>query len=786
MEPRSAGMVTLARILALCWFWVLRPEVAAEHGCCQYQRPQLRQRMAHHGEHRGRGGVPNARSADRGHSQSCASGDQPSQEGRRQGGTDPEGPARTSQDVGAVRAQAPHFLSERKEDVLRNHDSLGQRVDGGSGGADRHPRGDEQGSSLVRGRVTGAYGVGGPRLGGTYGCAGPDAAARRPYAPSGRAPEDRAGDLCWRLGFATWRLCHACGPHPGRGKTVCADKDLQLGISRPGQGGSLPGTQPADRTLGGASSSNFWASAWYTGWSCGRLSSHTACWWRAFLGRHPGWGTTRCYGTLWLGQQSSGDERRHRSRAGRRPSACLVTGSQEDGVAFLSEICAFRATLPQLECSCSPLLRMGALQQSQDRAFDAVCRVSPVSCGSHSPALSGVQLRVGCCCPGVPPSPLFLALGPDDFPLRWACAAGCHLGLVSSAAEEEHWAVALSSAASPFRLDFFPDSLPQGQCANFGCYPFFWLPVLFTTSSGHIPHCPAFSPSGLGPLLFSLSGELVPSEACLGEATRAVLPPSRRSKVPKCCIGGAGATTLCSRTFTAILLALARLSTSWVHAVGQAAASFFLTLAGLALAILWQMLGAVFPGRRTPLGALLWAFHSGLPLRVATSLGSVGSPQHAVLDWAPHRPARRASGRIVRGPRSLSGAGTCSMAWLLVACLWSLPVCVWSAPPGIPPVDALSDSAAAASRRYPEPPDPLEDTPGYPPERAPDVVHPALNPPRGPPPPFPVRREIPTLPRQTVPVVVRDVVCGAYVLSPGYQPEAVTFRLGFPVMPRTL
>ena len=120
------------------------------------------------------------------------------------------------------------------------------------------------------------------------------------------------------------------------------------------------------------------------------------------------------------------------------------------------------------------------------------------------------------------------------------------------------------------------------------------------------------------------------------------------------------------------------------------------------------------------------------------------------------------------------------MAWLLVACLWSLPVCVWSAPPGIPPVDALSDSAAAASRRYPEPPDPLEDTPGYPPERAPDVVHPALNPPGGPPPPFPVRREIPTLPRQTVPVVVRDVVCGAYVLSPGYQPEAVTFRLGVP------
>ena len=78
------------------------------------------------------------------------------------------------------------------------------------------------------------------------------------------------------------------------------------------------------------------------------------------------------------------------------------------------------------------------------------------------------------------------------------------------------------------------------------------------------------------------------------------------------------------------------------------------------------------------------------------------------------------------------------------------------------------------------PPDPLLVTPGLPAERAPDIVHPAVLPPRGPPPPFPVRRELPALPRQTAPVSIHDVVCGAWVLSPCYLPEAITFQLGVP------
>ena len=119
---------------------------------------------------------------------------------------------------------------------------------------------------------------------------------------------------------------------------------------------------------------------------------------------------------------------------------------------------------------------------------------------------------------------------------------------------------------------------------------------------------------------------------------------------------------------------------------------------------------------------------------------------------------------------------------LLAACLWNAPLVVWSTPPGLPDLVAAGQAAEHArdQRRYPRPPDPLEEAPGYPIAGAPDIVHPSIGPPRGPPTPTPVRWEMPVLRQSTHPVDTCETDCGVLVLTPGYLPEALTLRIGLP------
>ena len=212
-----------------------------------------------------------------------------------------------------------------------------------------------------------------------------------------------------------------------------------------------------------------------------------------------------------------------------------------------------------------------------------------------------------------------------------------------------------------------------------------------------------------------------------------------------------------------------------LHVLGSVVIPFFVALAGVFLAALWRMLGAAVPGRRTPLGCLLWP-ELGIPLSVTWCMRFASPAQTPCLDWTRQR-LRRTNKRR---------AGVCAVGmqrlllWHLL--VWNLPQCIWCAPRGLPTLSAAAEAAGAAQPRrvYPAPPDPLGESEGLPPDRAPDVIHPSVSPPRGPPPPLPIRTELPALRQQTTPVQTCDVDCAAFVMCPGYQPESLRLRVGMP------
>ena len=129
-------------------------------------------------------------------------------------------------------------------------------------------------------------------------------------------------------------------------------------------------------------------------------------------------------------------------------------------------------------------------------------------------------------------------------------------------------------------------------------------------------------------------------------------------------------------------------------------------------------------------------------------------------------------------------AGVCAVGMQRLL-LWHLLVwkqCIWCAPRGLPALTAAAEAAGAAQPRrvYPARLIPLGESEGFPPDRAPDVIHPSVSPPRGPPPPLPIRTELPALRQQTTPVQTCDVDCAAFVMCPGYQPESLRLRVGMP------
>ena len=187
------------------------------------------------------------------------------------------------------------------------------------------------------------------------------------------------------------------------------------------------------------------------------------------------------------------------------------------------------------------------------------------------------------------------------------------------------------------------------------------------------------------------------------------------------------------------------------------------------------MLGAAVPGRRTPLGRLLWP-ELGISPSVTWCMRFASPAQTPCFDWTQQRLRRTNKGC----------AGVCAagrqrlLLWHLL--VWSLPQCIWCAPRGLPILSAAAEAAVDAQprRAYPAPPDPLGESEGLPPDRAPDVIHPSVSPPRGPPPPLPIRTELPALRQQTAPVQTCDVDCAAFVMCPGYQPESLRLRVGMP------
>ena len=284
------------------------------------------------------------------------------------------------------------------------------------------------------------------------------------------------------------------------------------------------------------------------------------------------------------------------------------------------------AAEPQLGHACPVLLRMGAL--FQDRMAEAACDVSSCSSWPRGQVALAVQPEVGCAPLGAFVVSAFrLAGDPGDALSHWVCAMRCCQAPVSSAGVSKHWVCALPTAASPTHRSSGACFL-RGQCAfNYGCYPFARHPSFAGVPCGFPAFCPASPHSGLG--LVSPFAPGVAADLCLilDEALRASSPRALFSEVPKCCIGGAGATTSLSVWGAFLGAVCAGLSGMQSLDVLWAVPPFFLALAGLTFAILWQFLGAALPGRRTPLGFLLWSILlTGrlMPLPLGFGVGQAG------------------------------------------------------------------------------------------------------------------------------------------------------------------
>ena len=353
----------------------------------------------------------------------------------------------------------------------------------------------------------------------------------------------------------------------------------------------------------------------------------------------------------WLRARVSGplDVGDYRPGARRRSETSVISWFDPHGVASVSGAGCCRATLPQLGHACPVLLRMGALQGFQDRLAEAACDVSSGSSWPRGQVALAVQSVVGCAPVGASVFSAFRLAGDSGDALsHWVCAKRCCQAPVSSAGVSKHWVCALLAAASPTHRSSGACFL-RGQCAFlFGCYPLARHTSFARIPCGFPSFCPASPLSGLG--LVSSSAPGAAAELCLvlDEALRASSIRALIREVPKCCIGGAGATT--SLSFWGVLLdaVCAGLSGMQPLDVLRAVPPFFLALAGLTLAILWQFLGAAFPGRRTPLGSLLWSLPPGLPLTPILCIGAIGSLQARALDWSPCAPSsrvRRRSGR---------------------------------------------------------------------------------------------------------------------------------------------
>ena len=246
--------------------------------------------------------------------------------------------------------------------------------------------------------------------------------------------------------------------------------------------------------------------------------------------------------------------------------------------------------------------------------------------------------------------------------------------------------------------------------------------------------------------------------------------------VPKSCIGGSGTATTVYVTALPLPVFADSLE-AILSSVGTVCVSFFCTLLLCATVALWCLLGRSMPGRRSPLGTLLW----GLPLPLmpfARCLGCAGTVHSPILAWcaADHKP-HRSVGRT----RGAESRWRCPLGFWATLLL-TLPVQVWSTPPEVHELVQLA-AIAEQARHAQDPPDPPEhfgNAPGLPADHAPDVVHPALIPPRGPPPPQPIRWEMRGISSSASLANLRHVELSALVLAPGYRPEALRFQIGIP------
>ncbi|CAE7523919.1 unnamed protein product [Symbiodinium sp. CCMP2456] len=118
------------------------------------------------------------------------------------------------------------------------------------------------------------------------------------------------------------------------------------------------------------------------------------------------------------------------------------------------------------------------------------------------------------------------------------------------------------------------------------------------------------------------------------------------------------------------------------------------------------------------------------------------------------------------------------LVWLLG--FSRLPTCVWAAPKGLERLVGLGDVASGSGDPAVRVPEELPVVSSLPRQGAPEVYDSCVSPPRGPPPPLPVRTEIYPLPLQSAPVVLQEHEFAVWACSPFYLPEQFHMPLRVP------
>ena len=174
--------------------------------------------------------------------------------------------------------------------------------------------------------------------------------------------------------------------------------------------------------------------------------------------------------------------------------------------------------------------------------------------------------------------------------------------------------------------------------------------------------------------------------------------------VPKSCIGGSGTATTVYVTALPVPVFADSLE-AILSSVGTVCVSFFCTLLLCATVALWCLLGRSMPGRRSPLGTLLW----GLPLPLmpfARCLGCAGTVHSPILAWcaAEHKPHR-----FVGRTRGTASRRRCPLrlATLLLTLTDS-----WSTPPEVHDLCSWPPLLSRHAMHAPDPPEHFGNAPG--------------------------------------------------------------------------